>query len=71
MLNIQCVADGKGTRAWKQIHNIPMTPLADAPPRNICFCRGCWYVCYSTGFLVFTTDIRIESTHSHYFTSNL
>ena len=40
----QCLADNRGTRSWKQIQNIPMTPLADAPPRNIFFCRGCWYV---------------------------
>jgi hypothetical protein len=69
MLTIQCVADGKGTRAWTQIQNIPMTPLADAPPRNIFFFRGCWYVIrqdFHFHFLpifrlVFTTDIRIDS----------
>jgi hypothetical protein len=67
MLTIQCVADGKGTRAWTQIQNIPMTPLADAPPRNIFFFRGCWYVSRQyfpllpTFLLVFTTDIRIDS----------
>lgn len=38
----QCLADGKGTKAWEQVQNIPMYPLADAPPRNIFFCRGCW-----------------------------
>mmetsp|Transcript_37114 Transcript_37114/g.42454 ORF Transcript_37114/g.42454 Transcript_37114/m.42454 type:complete len:1352 (+) Transcript_37114:147-4202(+) len=37
----QCLADNRGTRSWKQIQNIPVTPLADAPPRNIFFCRGC------------------------------
>eukprot|EP00536_Pseudo-nitzschia_multiseries_P004604 jgi/Psemu1/253742/estExt_Genewise1Plus.C_770053 len=37
----QCLADGKGTQAWTQIQNIPMHPLADAPPRNPFFCRGC------------------------------
>ncbi|VEU35296.1 unnamed protein product [Pseudo-nitzschia multistriata] len=37
----QCLIDGKGTRAWAQVHSIPMHPLADAPPRTPCFCRGC------------------------------
>jgi hypothetical protein len=38
----QCLSDGKGTKAWKQIQSIPMYPLADGPPRNPFFCRGCW-----------------------------
>ena len=38
----QSMADGKGVNSWQQIHNIPMYPLADAPPGNIFFCRGCW-----------------------------
>jgi len=37
----QCLADGKGTHAWEQVQNIPTYPLADAPPRKPCFCRGC------------------------------
>jgi hypothetical protein len=60
------VADGKGTRAWTQVQNIPMTPLADAPPRNLFFIRGCWYVIrqdfrFLLIFrLVFTTDIQMN-----------
>lgn len=38
----QCLADGKGNKRWKQIQNIPMYPLADAPPLKPFFCRGCW-----------------------------
>eukprot|EP00531_Pseudo-nitzschia_arenysensis_P017328 CAMPEP_0116148558 /NCGR_PEP_ID=MMETSP0329-20121206/18442_1 /TAXON_ID=697910 /ORGANISM="Pseudo-nitzschia arenysensis, Strain B593" /LENGTH=1181 /DNA_ID=CAMNT_0003644741 /DNA_START=112 /DNA_END=3657 /DNA_ORIENTATION=- len=37
----QCLADGKGIKSWEQVTNIPMNPLADAPPRNPFFCRGC------------------------------
>eukprot|EP00533_Pseudo-nitzschia_delicatissima_P009379 CAMPEP_0116084330 /NCGR_PEP_ID=MMETSP0327-20121206/3747_1 /TAXON_ID=44447 /ORGANISM="Pseudo-nitzschia delicatissima, Strain B596" /LENGTH=1201 /DNA_ID=CAMNT_0003575273 /DNA_START=88 /DNA_END=3693 /DNA_ORIENTATION=+ len=37
----QCLADGKGIKSWEQVTNIPMNPLADAPPRNPLFCRGC------------------------------
>ena len=40
----QCLADGKGLKAWEQVTTIPMNPLADAPPLRPCFCRGCWYV---------------------------
>ena len=50
----QCMIDGKAKRAWKQIENIPMTPLADAPPMNIFFIRGCWYV-YSKVYLLFVS----------------
>lgn len=38
----QCLADGGATNTWRQIDDIPITPLADAPPMNILFCRGCW-----------------------------
>ena len=38
----QCLADGKGLHAWEQVSNIPMNPLADAPPLTPFFCRGCW-----------------------------
>ena len=27
--------------SWQQIDEIPIPPLADAPPCNLCFCRGC------------------------------
>jgi len=37
----QCLADGKGIQAWEQVESIPMHPIADAPPRNLFFCRGC------------------------------
>jgi len=37
----QCLADGGANNSWRQIDEIPIPPLADAPPRNICFCRGC------------------------------
>jgi hypothetical protein len=40
----QCLADGGVRNTWKQVDDIPIPPLADAPPRNICFFRGCWYV---------------------------
>ena len=38
----QCLADGGTNNSWQQIDDIPIPPLADAPPRNICFCRGFW-----------------------------
>jgi hypothetical protein len=37
----QCLADGRGTDRWDHVDAIPVPPLADAPPRNIFFCRGC------------------------------
>lgn len=37
----QCLADGKGTDRWDHVDAIPVPPLADAPPRNFFFCRGC------------------------------
>ncbi len=38
----QCLMDGKGIKSWEQVTDIPMNPLADAPPRTPFFCRGCW-----------------------------
>jgi hypothetical protein len=37
----QCLADGGANNSWQQIDEIPIPPLADAPPRNIFFFRGC------------------------------
>ena len=37
----QCLSNGGATNTWKQIDDIPTHPLADAPPRNIFFFRGC------------------------------
>lgn len=37
----QCLADGGANNSWQQIDEIPIPPLADAPPRKMCFCRGC------------------------------
>ncbi|KAL3923561.1 MAG: hypothetical protein SGILL_001587 [Bacillariaceae sp.] len=37
----QCLADGKATDRWSQIDAIPVPALADAPPCDIFFCRGC------------------------------
>jgi hypothetical protein len=37
----QCLADGKALDRWSQVDAIPVPPLADAPPRDIFFCRGC------------------------------
>ncbi|KAG7355019.1 protein of unknown function DUF221-domain containing protein [Nitzschia inconspicua] len=37
----QCLADGKGIDRWDQVDAIPIPPLADAPPCDIFFCRGC------------------------------
>jgi hypothetical protein len=36
----QCLADGGGLDRWVEIAELPVTPLADAPPRKIMFCRG-------------------------------
>lgn len=38
----QCLADGGAQNVWKQADDIPVPPLADAPPRDIFFFRGCW-----------------------------
>ena len=38
----QCLADGGSRNAWKQADDIPVPPLADAPPGNLLFFRGCW-----------------------------
>jgi hypothetical protein len=37
----QSLADGGATNTWKQVDDIPIPPLADAPPRNLLFFRGC------------------------------
>jgi len=37
----QCLADGKGVDRWSAVDAIPVAPLADAPPGDIFFCRGC------------------------------
>jgi hypothetical protein len=37
----QSLADGGAINTWRQVDDIPIAPLADAPPRNIFFCRGC------------------------------
>mmetsp|Transcript_7890 Transcript_7890/g.23229 ORF Transcript_7890/g.23229 Transcript_7890/m.23229 type:complete len:535 (+) Transcript_7890:737-2341(+) len=34
-------ANKNNTNLWQQIDEIPIPPLADAPPRKPCFCRGC------------------------------
>jgi hypothetical protein len=36
----QCVADGSGLDRWVEIEDIPIPPLADAPPWNLLACRG-------------------------------
>eukprot|EP00980_Cylindrotheca_fusiformis_P009792 scaffold2156_cov115-Cylindrotheca_fusiformis.AAC.17 len=37
----QCVADASGVDRWVEVDSIPVPPLADSPPYNILFCRGC------------------------------
>ena len=37
----QCLSDGSGLDGWRQVDSIPIPPLADAVPWNICDCRGC------------------------------
>jgi hypothetical protein len=36
----QCLADGGGLDRWVEIKELPIAPLADAPPWDIMFCRG-------------------------------
>jgi hypothetical protein len=36
----QCLADGGGLDRWIEIQELPIAPLADAPPWDILFCRG-------------------------------
>lgn len=36
----QCMTDGGGLDRWSKIDELPVPPLADAPPRDIFFCRG-------------------------------
>jgi len=37
----QCLADGSGVDNWTETKELPVPPLADAPPRDLMFCRGC------------------------------
>lgn len=37
----QCMVDGSGIERWREVAAIPIPPLADASPCNICDCRGC------------------------------
>jgi hypothetical protein len=37
----QCLVDGSGIDRWREVAAIPIPPLADATPCNICDCRGC------------------------------
>ena len=37
----QCLSDGSGLDGWRQVDSIPIPPLADSVPWNICDCRGC------------------------------
>jgi hypothetical protein len=36
-----CLADGRGVGLWTTSDDIPIPPLADAAPFQICPCRGC------------------------------
>lgn len=37
----QCLGDGSGLDGWREVDKIPIPPLADSVPWNICDCRGC------------------------------
>ena len=37
----QSLVDGRGTMRWKALSDIPIPPLADAPPAKMCPCRNC------------------------------
>ena len=37
----QCLADGGGLDRWIEIEELPVAPLADAPPCDIMDCRSC------------------------------
>jgi hypothetical protein len=37
----QCLADCSGLDRWLELEDIPTPSLSDAPPWNICDCRGC------------------------------
>jgi hypothetical protein len=37
----QCLADGSGIDNWVEIEELPVAPLADAPPWDIMFFRSC------------------------------
>lgn len=36
-----CLADGRGVGLWTTYDDIPIPPLADAAPFQVCPCRGC------------------------------
>jgi hypothetical protein len=37
----QCMADGSGLGRWQEVEDLPIPPLADSAPWDICLCRGC------------------------------
>ena len=37
----QCTADGSGLGRWQEVEDLPVPPLADSAPWDICFCRRC------------------------------
>ena len=37
----QCLSDGSGLDGWREVDKIPIPPLADSVPWNLCDCRGC------------------------------
>lgn len=36
----QCMADGRGLDRWQEVDELPVAPLADAPPWSLFFCRS-------------------------------
>jgi len=36
-----CLADGRGTKRWRAVEDIPVPPLADAAAGDLKTCRGC------------------------------
>lgn len=36
-----CLADGRGTKRWRPVEDIPVPPLADAAAGDLKTCRGC------------------------------
>lgn len=37
----QCMSDGSGLGRWEEIGDLPIPPLADSSPWDICLCRAC------------------------------
>ena len=37
----QCTADGSGLGRWQEVEDLPIPPLADSAPWDICLCRRC------------------------------